>query len=258
VLDKWYVDTLLADGTVLLVYLGRAVLAGVPLVRVTCALFLPDGRHLQGSASGLRFSRTERGLRCGPASIEGERLRFETPGFAGELTLAPRAPAVRLREPFLARGTHTLHWHVEVPDADVSGELRVQGERRAIEGRGYRDHVWLDFPLLRLPLRKLRWGRACAGSHAATWVVAETQDEVISAGWHDGVLGPGRPTSLVLRDERTIVEGPLVDLAGLRLGLLRPLLRLSTHDPIQHKWAARAELDGELGWAVHELVTWAG
>jgi hypothetical protein len=256
VLDKWYVDTLLADSSVLLVYLGRIIVAGVPLLRVTSDLFLPDGTRISGSSIGLRFSCAPGRLRCGPATIEVERLRFETTTLSGDLTFSARDKPFYVRDPFLSRGEHRLSWQVEVPDADVRGELRSAGRRVEIEGRGYRDRVWLDFPHARVPLRTLRWGRAIAGPHAATWVTAETDRETISLGWQDGVMLDGPPPTLALSEERSLVHGPVVDLEGLRLGPLRPLLRLCTHNPVQHKWAARAKLGGVDGRAVHELVSW--
>jgi len=256
-LDKYYIDALLDDGSVLLVYIGKIVLAGVALARVSTELFLPDGSRIGGSALGMRLVRRPGFMQCGPVELRGEQLRFATRTLRGELTYRARAAPWTARVPFFARGGHALHWDVELPDADVQGQLHVAGRTLQIAGRGYRDRVWFDFPLARLPLRQLHWGRAYAGSHASTWTRAELADgALIEAGWQDGESLPGVPPALELTQDRTLVHGPVIDLEALHLGPLRPLLRWTTHDPVQHKWAAAARLAGVAGRAVHEVVTW--
>jgi len=76
----------------------------------------------------------------------------------------------------------------------------------------------------------------------------------LRAGFADGKPRAGTPEGLVLGTPRTLVVGPVVELEGLQLGALRPLLRLATRDPQQHKWAAPATLQGEPARAVHERV----
>jgi hypothetical protein len=123
-----------------------------------------------------------------------------------------------------------------------------------VEGRGYRDRVSFDIVPWNLPLRRLHWGRVAAGPHAATWVQAETQDGRIEAGWHDGALIRSQPPQLELCDDRELLAGPVVDLEGLHLGPLRPLLRAITRNPFQKKCTARAILQGAVGHAVYETV----
>lgn len=253
-LCKWYIDTLLDDGTVLLVYLGKITLAGVPLVRVTADLFSPLGRVSSSAAGGLLLEQGPCAVRCGSAEIQGDELRWETPAISGRLRFAARHAPVTLRQPFLSQAGRSLEWCVEVPDADVIGELKVEGRVQHIQGRGYRDRVSFDIAPWNLPLRRLHWGRVAAGPHAATWVQADTADGRIEAGWHDGALIPSRPPQLELRGERELLAGPVVDLEGLHLGPLRPLLRAITRNPFQRKWTALAVLQGAVGHAVHETV----
>jgi hypothetical protein len=187
-LEKWYLDALLDDGAVLIVYLGALTMLGARLLRLTAEYHPSAGPATHGSAVARRIMGGEGWLRFGPALIEGDRLRFSAATLSGDLVYQPRWPAVALVEPFLRWGSHTLHWTVEVPDADVSGVLWVAGARRAVTGRGYRDRVRFELSLRPFPIRELVWGRAVAGLHAATWVRAHTAGERVAAAWLDGAV----------------------------------------------------------------------
>jgi hypothetical protein len=255
-LEKWYLDVLLPDGTVLLVYLGRMRLFCVPFARVTAELFRPDGTVVRSDAAARDLSGGPDRLRFGAARIDGDLLTFELPGMSGALRYRPRHPAVSLREPFLVSGDRTLTWTVEIPDADVEGELRLPGGTVPIRGRGYRDRVWFDLLPWRFPIQELRWGRAVAGEHAATWVRARTSAGVVGAAWQDGrTLDAFEPT---LGPDRALITSAIADLEGLRMGWLRPILRRISGDPREVKWAAPATIDGDPGVAIHEVVRWAG
>ena len=73
----------------------------------------------------------------------------------------------------------------------------------------------------------------------------------------DGHLTPGRPEGIEIGHSRVLVDGPVVDLRGLHLGPVRPLLRRVTGDPRQTKRAAAASIGGEAGRAVYEEVLWS-
>lgn len=260
-LEKWYIDTLLDDGAVLLIYLGMLSVSYLRAARVTAELFLSDGSGPHGSVNANHLSGGENILHFGSATIAGDRLSFVTPGLSGELTYHPRYPPFALREPFLAEGNRSLHWLVEIPDADVTGTLRWPGGERAIAGRGYRDRVWFDFPPWRFPIHELIWGRAAAGNHAATWVRAITDQGIIAAAWLDGQLAPiaddsGLPAEVTLGASRIFLDTDVVSMEGLRLGVLRGVLRHFSGDPHQTKWQAPCVIAGERGVAVHEVVRW--
>jgi hypothetical protein len=161
---------------------------------------------------------------------------------------------VLFSQPILRVENRSLEWSIEIPDADVRGQIRWPGGERAIEGRGYRDRVWLDIAPWRLTLRTLRWGRAVSEGHASVWTIAETSDGVVKRGWCDGepIADPIEP---VFEGDRELVAGPIVDLDGLALGPLRPILRRATGNPLQRKWAGRTSLDGARAIGVHEIVT---
>ncbi|MBI4816625.1 MAG: hypothetical protein HY791_10220 [Deltaproteobacteria bacterium] len=252
-LEKWYADLLTPDGTVLLVYLARMRMFGAPFARVTAELFRPGKSVLRSDAKATRLSGSIDRLDFGPASIEGDRLRFELPGFRGSIDTVPRAAAVTLRAPFLEREGRTLDWRVEIPDADAHAELEWQGERMVLEGRSYRDRVWFDLLPWRFPIKRLVWGRAAAGPGACTWVEAQLLDETIRSSWQSESASSSQPQ---LEDSRVLLESAVVDLEGLRFGPLRPTLRRLTGDPRETKWAARATLAGHAGVAIHEVVTW--
>jgi len=179
-LEKWYIDTLLDDGSILLVYLGRLRISGLPLGRVTAQFFPAAGpgrsgaakvHHVRGGADCLEF---------GPARISGQRLSWSTSGLSGELVFSPRQQSLKQPEPFLTRGNRSLNWQVEIPDADVEGEIRWPGGGRPIRGRGYRDRVWFDIFPWRFPIRRLFWGRAAGG--AGVWTVLVARREIVGAG----------------------------------------------------------------------------
>ena len=260
-LEKWYIDTLLDDGSILLVYLGALTISGVRLARATAEFYAPDGLVAHGSATVRRITGGENALRFGPVSLVGERLQFRMEGLSGGLLYYPRWAPYSLREPFLAQGSRTLHWSVEIPDAEVSGILRWPGGERTIVGRGYRDRVWFDLSPWRLPIRELIWGRAAAGDHAATWVRAATSQGTIAAAWLDGRpaqpdAGSGLPPGVSLGPSRIFIDADVAGLESLRLGALRGPLRRLSGDPHETKWQAPCLIMGAQGVAAHEVVRW--
>jgi hypothetical protein len=260
-LEKWYIDTLLDDGSVLLVYLGSLTFCYVRLARVTAELYPPHGPVVRGSATARHIVGRENALRFGPATIAGDHLRFTTSGLSGELLMRPRWPPFALREPFVTEGSRTLHWSVEIPDADVTGTVQWPGGMRAIAGRGYRDRVWFDLPLWRFPIRELRWGRAAAGDHVATWVRATTTQEIVAVSWVDGHMvetdtASGLPVGVTLGPARIFLDADVASLESLRLGGLGGVLRRMSGDLHETKWQATCTIAGVQGEAVHEVVRW--
>lgn len=259
-LEKWYIDTLLDDGSILLVYLGTLTIYQVRFARVTAELFSPHDSTVHGSAAVRHIEGSADTLLFGPATIDSDRLRFTTTGLSGELVYHPRYPPFMLQEPFLAQGGRTLHWAVEIPDADVTGTLEWPGGARTVTGRGYRDRVWFDIPLWRFPIRELIWGRAVAGEHATTWVRATTEQGITAASWLDGRMVTnnigGPPAGVVLGPGRVFIDTDVSALEGLRLGALRGLLRHLSGDPHETKYQAPCTISGVQGTAIHEVVRW--
>jgi hypothetical protein len=244
------------SGAVLLIYLARLAGLGMSVARATVDLFLPTGEHARADSAVRDAIGGENRLAFGPVTIDKDLISLRFAEFSGELQFASHFPPVTLREPFLTCGSRELRWDVEIPDAEVTGDLRFAGGTLPIRGRGYRDRVWFDLLLWKFPIRELRWGRAVAGMHAATWVCAETMSGPISAGWLDGQRRDAPPPELELGQNRVLLESAVVDLEGLRLGPARPLLRRLVGDPRETKWLAPARIFGVSGQAIHEVVRW--
>ena len=141
-LEKWYVDTLMPDGSVLLVYLGRMRLWGVSTAKLTAELFRPGEPSREGSAGASDVVWQDGSVRLGPAKLSERVLGWETRGLSGELEFTSRFPNPGIRTPFLESGGRRLDWTLELPDADVRGQVRWPGGSLDIVGRGYRDRVW--------------------------------------------------------------------------------------------------------------------
>jgi hypothetical protein len=253
-LEKWYADAITPDGDLLVVLLAVIRVAGITIGRVSADLSRADGSVVRGDAPASPVAGGPDWLHFGPARIEGDLLTWSTAGLSGELAVRPRAPAAAMRNPLFSVGRGALAWTVEVPDADVTGEVRWPGGSFPISGRGYRDRVWSDILPWRLPLRTLRWGRAVTASHATTWIDAETAAEPVRWRWNDGRESTDAPPP-VGRD-RVLMAAAVADIPGLRLGPLRGFSRVLSRDLHHTRWAAPTSLDGEAGWAVHEEVRW--
>ncbi len=263
-LEKWYVDVLLEDGTIVLIYFGQLALLGARWARATAEVFFADGRVVRGSAAVEAASGRGAELRFGDSGISGDRLFIAAGELRGTLCYHPRATPADLRRPFLSVGTRRLDWTVEIPDADVEGELSWPGGRLEVRGRGYRDRVFFDLPPWRFPISTLHWGRAVAGEHAAFWVHAELgrgdAGPPLTHSWVDGqevtALPMALPTGLTLGTPRTLLDVHVGEIEGLRLGPARALLRRLTGDPHEIKHAAPCTIFGAPGRAIHEVVTW--
>ncbi|UCF39993.1 MAG: hypothetical protein JSW43_09650 [Gemmatimonadota bacterium] len=254
-LEKWYVDTLLDDGSIVIVLLGRLRVLGLERARLTAELHRPDGTTVRGSAAVGTIRRGAAGRTFDGGRLEPTELTWRTPTLSGRLRLTPRYPATQLGDPLVRDGSRQLRWIVEVPDAEVDGELAWDGQRLAVKGRGYRDYLALDLLPWRVPLRELHWGRAACGAHACCWVRQRLEKRVLEGTWRDGAMTSGYEPPALER-ERVIQRGPVADLPLMRIGPLRSVLRRLARDPQQTRTVSRATLDGERGWAVHEAVQW--
>lgn len=254
-LEKWYIDTLLADGSILLIYLGRMRISGLPLGRVTAQFFPAAGTGRSGSAKVHRIRGGVDRLEFGSAQISGQRLSWSTSGLSGELEFSPRYEPLSRPGPFLALGNRSLYWQIEIPDADVQGEIRWPGGSRTICGRGYRDRVWFDLFPWRFPIRQLFWGRAVGGGHAAFWTEAKTVNGCIRHAWVDGRAAADWDLP-EFSQQRVILDSDVAALDTLRLGPLRPLLQRLTGNPHEIKYAAATMLGKEPARAIFEKVFW--
>ena len=256
-LEKWYADVLLPDGTVILVYLVqfRALGFSRALVTANCPARVPGHSRRRSRAAGRGGQGVAR-PRCCPNRRRGPVLRDS--GLAGRLKYSARSPPAALGAPFVAQRQRTLEWTVEVPDADVEGEVAWPGGRLPIRGRGYRDHVWLDVLPWRMPLRGLAWGRVAAGA------ARDDVDRRPAGGgrrslrrlgrWEDNPGGgaPGHARR-VTSPRRVGGGGP----ARPEPGGATPRLAAPGARPPRGEMACPATIGGHAGVAIHERVRWS-
>jgi hypothetical protein len=257
-LEKWYVDTLLDDGAVLIIYLGILRIAGAQVSRATVEFFPLAGTPIFGRSSSGPVENDAAHVRIGDVRLDANGVRFAAGPLQGSLRFAPRSAGVELVAPMLRDGAHTLTWNIEVPDADVEGTLAVGTVSRNVRGRGYRDRVLTDIAPWRFPVRSLSWGRACAGTHAATWVDMRTlSGERTAAALVDGEIRRGVtdiPPEVVLTDARVLLATRVTAHRAFGLGLLRPVARFLYGDPHEEKRAGRAWIGDASGFALWETV----
>jgi hypothetical protein len=254
-IEKWYLDTFMTDGSLLILSLGEVRLLGVPVGRLSVEWHAPDGSVRRGFASLGRLVPGAHGFTFRGGMLEANRVRWHTGPLAGELCFQPRYPPMSLREPLLRIGSRQLSWAMDIPDADVEGELRLHDRRVAVRGRGYRDHVTAGIYPTQMRGWELRWGRAVSQSHATAWLSLRTPQGAVAGTWRDGSTGP-RCVPPPLCDERVIADALLEDLPVMRIGPVRRLLSSLAGHPLQRRFIATATLDGEPARAVHEIVQW--
>ena len=254
-LEKWYFDTILEDGTLLVVLVGQMELFGIRRAHLSAELHRPDGTSVRGDTSIGRIVRTDDRAEFSGGVLTPTSIEWQTPVLSGRLRISPRVSATSLRDPLLVDGKRRLRWVVEVPDGAVVGEVTWHGESIGIHGRCYRDYVAFDLLPWRLGIRELHWGRAFGGDRTRWWIKLRTRKETVEASSLDSDVN-SRLQRPQLEDERLLQEMYVADLPVLKVGVLRSALRRFVGDPHQVRFIARAALGTSMGWAVREEVRW--
>lgn len=254
-IEKWYLDTFLPDGSLLILTIGQARLLGMPLGRLSVEWHPPDGTVVRESSHLGRLAAVGRSYRFRSGLLEDDRIRWHGAGTSGDLRFHPRYPPAALRDPLMRFGNRTLTWVMDVPDAVVEGDLTIHGRTMAVRGRGYRDHVVMTALPTQMRGWDLRWGRAVSQSHATAWIRLHTPEGTVEGTWHDGRVGPVC-ISPPLHEERIIGESLVADLPAMRIGPLRSLLSTLAGHPLQRRMLAAGTLDGEPAQVLHEVVRW--
>lgn len=255
-LEKWYIGTLMADGSILLIYLGGIRAIGTQWARVTAELHRPNKDVVRGCTPAKIVRGGGRVLQCGSARIDHDKLYFETPQLSGQLTFNPRYPPTQIKEALLEDGDRKIQWYVEIPDADVEGRITWPGGYQDIVGRGFRDRVYYDMLPWRPHFKELRWGRAVTENHAAIWMEGQTPKGFFRATWHNGNLYESDQPLVQMQKMRTISRSDVVTLSGLHLGLAGPLLAKLSGHPIEIKQAGEAVLHSEVGVCIIGDLRW--
>lgn len=165
----------------------------------------------------------------------------------------------------LTSDTGSIQWHCLQPRARSTVVLK-DGTR--VAGLGYVEYLTVSVPLLRLPIRELRWGRFLSETDSMVWIdwqgslplslVVHNGSELDSPAISDTVLTSGGTPVLTLGDRRILREGPLIQTALSAvpgIGRLFPSRLLHTYEC---KWRSRGAIAPTAtaadGWAIHEVV----
>lgn len=253
-LSKWYADVIADDGSAMIVYAATLKLPALPTVHYAATI-----DHLGTQHTSLRRGNTVE------QRDEGLRIALAGLPVVGTWT-ATAAPIDSTR--LYASSDGAIDWHCLMPRASA----RVECAGRVIKGTGYVERLSMTLPAWRLPMDRLRWGRAHTGNRTVVWI-----DWSGSAPrrwvWLDGrstvatdvqrdrlLLADG--STLFVDEQRTIRDGAIgPELLQLIPALARlPLSR--TLAGVETKWIGRATLQCtqgkvEQGWALHEEVRWA-
>ena len=162
-----------------------------------------------------------------------------------------------------------LEWSCMAPRAAASVEI---GDKPAISGWGYAEHLRLSVAPWQLPIRRLRWGRFVNATDALVWIdwsgsynkrAAYLNGAEVSASEIDdsGLVLAKSGAALSLDKGSVLREGALGETALSIIPNLNRLFPDSILNMRECKWLSRAvlrrpgQLDSE-GMAIHEVVEW--
>ena len=256
--ERWTIGALLDDGAVLLLGLGGIRTLGTHWGRISAELYRPGLPVIEGHTPVRVIRGGGNVLQCGPARIDHNRLYFTTPGLSGQLTFSPRYPAARLEETILKDGDRALQWGVEIPDADVRGQLQWPGGALSVSGRGFRDRIYSDLLPWRAHFHAVRWGRTVTPNHAAIWMEGRAPEGTTRVTWCDGATADSSPPQVAPKSVRPLSGTAEVDpeAEAERLGHLRPLIARLSGKAVEHRQTGTADLHGETGVALLGSVHW--
>ena len=174
--EWWYFDIAFSDGSWLVAVLHSALYCmGDHRPAIDLRYYPTKGPPVAVSRS---FPRSEYEATIGSFKIRIDKtvaysekgifhLQVYQEPLEAELTFHPKLPGVKLRDGYLfcdSVNKKYFNWVVPVPRAFVEGTLRVHGENRSVEGRGYHDHNWGNI-YLRNAFQGWLWGRVWGGIH---------------------------------------------------------------------------------------------
>ena len=87
-------------------------------------------------------------------------------------------------------------------------------------------------------------------------MIARTPGGEDRCHWLNGHRHSDASWPVRLTDSSVLVDNAIYDLDGLRMGVIRPLLRRVAGDPWETKWSAQAHIGADTGRAIHEVVRW--
>ena len=201
--EWWYVDAVLDDGSIVVIWFGDNWLAGTHK-RAVHITYTVDGKSREESYQTKdpgTFKRGRTDVRIGNNRFVGDLNNYQivvdegdTGGIGCELNIRRRSPAYRPGTGYMGNQDQYFAWLVAVPEGEVEGTLVVDGKRQKVHGSAYHDHNWGNVPPWDL-MRNWWWGRAAA--EGRTVIMADLRP-------HDG--GASLPLLYIADDSRSIVD----------------------------------------------------
>jgi predicted secreted hydrolase len=172
--EWWYFDATFINGYTLVAILHSSLYNAVDhKPTVDLRVYAPDGRRWLGigrfEREAMTSSREQCDLRIADCLAHGDgshyELRLRQGEIEAELELQGSVPGWKPGTGYLFRDQpcgRFFRWVVPLPRAEVTGWLRVDGERLAVTGEGYHDHNWGNV-YLPAAFSRWTWGRVQAG-----------------------------------------------------------------------------------------------
>lgn len=160
----------------------------------------------------------------------------------------------------------SVRWQLLAAPARVSW----QHENHVLQGYGYAERLKIEGNPLRLPIKRLHWGRFISSARHITWIAWEHSDGNQRWLWHqqdaplrnfsiqqDRISWNGYHLQLV--PQRTLRTGKIGQTVLQPLKLLKPLLPSWIRRLDETKWLSEGTLYGpegieDSGWVIHEIV----
>lgn len=167
--EWWYLDALLDDGTVVVVWFGDNWLPGHRQHVYSIEVTTPDGHkheHAQLLERTGSFSTEGADVRFGSHRFQGDGTTWhirvdpaEAEGLGCDLHLTRTAPSHRPGTGYFGDEDEFFAWLSAAPEGTLEGTLTVDGLTREVQGSGYHDHNWGDTAPWEL-MEGWWWGRA--------------------------------------------------------------------------------------------------
>jgi len=207
--EWWYFDTKIKDGsTLVIVFYTKNVLdINKPITPyVSVNMSDPDGKPIIsrmyiGDNGDYQFSKDQCDVRIGKNTVKGDlrnyAIHLDFDDIQADLKLRGTIPSWRPETGhafFVSEsGESYFAWFPAVPQGEVQGTLRIDGNNQVVEGSGYHDHNWGN-ALITEQMHDWYWGRAEVGPYTviSSWITTTQKFGGQSGGtfvlWRDGKL----------------------------------------------------------------------
>jgi len=255
-LSKWYLDVVTAEGAVAILYAARLHWGRLRVSYASVLLDGPGGQH--GEAATIRGVRRPR--------VEDDTVTWQSNPLDVRGTWRRSAPPIR--RDLLRTASGAIQWECHMPLAQAT----VRRGDTVLTGLGYVESLRLTLPPWKMPFRALRWGRHTSDHRSLIWI-EWSAGECRRWVWLDGEEQPGAELTgdgvhglahgealrieagRVVRDRGVLPGiGGTVPVLGRRLA--GALVGLHESKRLDRSRIVATTKPTELGWALHEVVTW--